>query len=138
MILVKTHLAPSSISGIGCFASEDIPQGTPIWRFVRGFDLEVPPEYPNTLPDAAKDQFLNYAYISRTTGNYILCSDDTRFFNHSDEPNVISTSKEGEQEGLDVAAHDIKKGEELLYDYRVFADNDPHVIGLHLNSEPAH
>jgi len=132
MILVNTHLGPSPISGIGCFASEDIPKGTPVWKFLQDFDFEVPLDYPSRLSPPAREQFLRYAYISRASGNYILCADDTRFFNHSSEPNVINTAKAGEQEGIDVAARNIKKGEELLYDYCVFADNDPHLAHIKL------
>jgi SET domain-containing protein len=122
VILVKIKIGPSSIHGIGCFAAESIPKGTPVWKFVRGFDQEFPIDFVETLSASAREQFLNYAYISRATGNYILCSDDTRFFNHSDTPNIVNTSADGEQEGLDIAASDIKIGDELLYDYRVFAD----------------
>jgi len=121
MILVKTKLRPSPVHGIGVFADEFIPKGTPVWKFVRGFDSEFPPEFPTTLSIPAREQFLNYAYISKETGNYILCADDTRFFNHSETPNVINVPS-SEQEGLDIAAHDIHPGEEILYNYNVFAE----------------
>ena len=46
---------------------------------------------------------------------YELCSDDARFFNHSDEPNTGSISND-----TDVALRDIQQGEELTCDYRTF------------------
>jgi SET domain-containing protein len=125
MILVKTKLDKSRVHGIGCFAVDFIAKGTPVWKFVRNFDRDFPNNFPETLGLAAREQFLNYTYISRTTGNYILCSDDTRFFNHSDTPNVINIPAEGEQEGVDIAVCDIQAGDEILYDYRTFSDSIP-------------
>ncbi|HVV14992.1 MAG TPA: SET domain-containing protein [Candidatus Paceibacterota bacterium] len=122
MLLVKTLIGPSAIEGIGLFAAEDIPKGTLVWRFVPGFDLELTLGGFETLSEAAKDQMKHYAYISKKTGNYILCSDDARFFNHAAEPNVIEVQDENEQEPPNAAARDIKKGEELTFDYRNFID----------------
>ena len=92
------------------------------WKFSPGFDLELPLDFPASLAASARRRFLKYSYISPVTGHYILCSDDARFFNHSDDPNVISTPVAGEQEGMDIAARDVNAGEELLYDYRVFGE----------------
>src|SRR5579862_8511839 len=102
MLLVPTRLAPSAVHGIGLFAASFIAKRAPIWKFQRGFDLELPLDFPRRLSEVAHRQFLKYTYISPATGNYVLCSDDARFLNHSDEPNVISTQVEGEQEGVDV------------------------------------
>lgn len=121
MIYVKTKLKESLIHGIGCFADEDIPRGTLIWKFTKGFDQEFGLDFPEKLCKTTREQFLKYAYISKTTGNYILCTDDTRFFNHSKNNNVINISDDNEQEGIDIAATDIQAGEELTYDYNVFA-----------------
>ena len=117
---MKTKIKESSIHGIGCFADENIQKGTIIWKFVKEFDQEFPRDFIQKLSNASRQQFLKYAYVSKTTGNYILCSDDTRFFNHSNESNVKNVALEGEQEGIDIANRDILCGEELTYDYRVF------------------
>lgn len=129
MLYVKTKLKESPINGTGCFADEDIPRGTLIWKFTKGFDQEFALNFPENLSEPSREQFLKYAYTSKTTGNYILCSDDTRFFNHSKDNNVVNIrsaiwpwSSENEQEGVDIAARDIKAGEELTYDYNVFED----------------
>jgi hypothetical protein len=39
MLLVKTEVGPSSISGFGLLAAQFIPKGTPVWTLVRWFDL---------------------------------------------------------------------------------------------------
>jgi hypothetical protein len=121
MLYVKTKLKESSIHGIGCFADKDIAKGTLIWKFTKGYDQEFPLDYPEKLYLSSREQFLKYAYVSRTTGNYILCTDDARFFNHSENYNVVNISSVGEQEGIDKALRDIKAGEELTYDYNVFS-----------------
>ena len=81
MIFVKTRLEKSNIHGVGCFADEDIPKGTIIWAFTPGFDQEFSRQILEKLSTPARAQFLKYAYVSKKTGNYILCTDDTRFFN---------------------------------------------------------
>jgi SET domain-containing protein len=126
MLLVKVTIGPSAVHGIGCFAAENIKYRRPIWKFVPRFDVELDIEAVDALPHVVKERFLNYAYKSKATGTYILCSDDARFFNHSTDPNVVNVLCYGEQEGIDIAARDIEEGEELLYDYRVFDEPHPH------------
>jgi SET domain-containing protein len=124
MLLVKTKIGPSEISGIGLFADEFIPKGTPTWKFMPGFDLKISREKLAALSEPGRSQFLNYAYLNIRTGNYILCFDDARFFNHADEANCISTDPTtGDEEGIDIAARDIRLGEELTNNYREFDDD---------------
>ena len=67
------------------------------------------------------------AYCSRLSHHYILCSDDARFFNHSDTPNTESREVDGEDEVITVAKRDMQPGEELTDDYRTF---EAHVVDL--------
>ncbi|MEK7102921.1 MAG: SET domain-containing protein [Patescibacteria group bacterium] len=120
MILVKTNIKPSAIAGIGLFANQNIPKGTAIWKFQGGFDLSIYASELSTLSEPAKEQFLNYAYLNPKTNKYILCFDDARFFNHSDDPNCIEIESLEDGEGINIAARDILEGEELTCDYRVF------------------
>ena len=50
---------------------------------------------------------------------WILCGDNGRHFNHSDEPNTMSM---GIGFGDDVALHDLPAGAELTSDYRSICD----------------
>ena len=68
-----------------------------------------------------------HTYCSRQSHQYILCSDDARFFNHSDTPNTESREVDGEDEVITVAKRDIQPGEELTDDYRMF---EAHVVDL--------
>lgn len=131
MLLVKTHIGPSAIEGLGLFTDEFIPKGAPVWKFTPGFDLEVPADRLATLSMAAREQFLKYAYLSVGLGLYVLCFDDARFFNHSDMANCINAGDPEYQDGMTVAARDIEKGEELTCDYRSFdADFGRKMAGL--------
>lgn len=119
MLLVKTKIDRSVVAGVGLFADEDLKKGSVVWKFAQGFDLEYDKADLDKLSDSARAQFLNYCFYSQKTGKYVLPFDDARFFNHSETPNVID-KQTGERYGVDVAARDIRKGEELTNDYREF------------------
>lgn len=120
MLLVRTYIAPSVIHGIGLFAADPIPKGAEIWRFKEDFDLSLSRAFVDTLAGPAREQCLVYAYRNLRTDAYILCSDDARFFNHSETPNCIESPTRTDREGVDIAACDISAGEELTSDYRTF------------------
>lgn len=119
MLLVETKLGLSKIHGIGLFAAQFIPQGTVIWQFAPGFDLELSQEDLVKLSLPAREQALKYAYLDNRLKKYILCSDDARFFNHSKAPNTREVDCE-DGYGLTVAAKNIDKGEEITCDYETF------------------
>lgn len=116
MILVETKIGPSKIHGIGLFADQFISKGTLVQKMMPGFDLIIPESEIYKLSAPARRQFLKYVYKSKG-GQYILCFDDARFLNHSDSPNLTSGDS---AEEIDIAARDIKKGEELTVNYREF------------------
>ena len=124
MLLVKTRIGTSPIAGIGLFADEFIPKGTPIWRFKKGFDIRVDQAYVDALPGPAKAFFATYAYQNQETLRYVLCADNARFFNHSDTPNTTCVEDPEDEDTMDIALRDIAPGEELTVDYREF-DTDP-------------
>ncbi|MCX6717528.1 MAG: SET domain-containing protein [Candidatus Taylorbacteria bacterium] len=123
MMLVKSKTEQSKIHGIGLFADEFIAKGTKVWEYTPWFDFSLTKEQVKKLSEASKEQFLNYAYLSKETGKYVLCSDDARFFNHQKNPNVVCiVPKNSEfEEALECfAVQDIMKGEELTCDYSEF------------------
>ncbi|HXV37719.1 MAG TPA: SET domain-containing protein [Myxococcota bacterium] len=130
MLLVKTRIGPSQIDGIGLFADEFIPKGTPVWKLVRDFDIILTPEQIASLSDAAREQFIHYGHLDIFTGEHVLCADNARFLNHSDDPNVccylLPTPND---EDLDVAVRDIEKGEELTINYKEYDGNWPLKLG---------
>lgn len=124
MLLVKTTIGVSGVAGIGLFADEFIPAGTLIWKFKEGFDMRFNADYLHTLNEPARSFFLTYASQNPKTLRYMLCADNARFFNHSDNPNTACVPDPDSDELMDIAAKDIQSGEELTIDYRTF-DNDP-------------
>lgn len=116
-MLVKTKIGPSQIAGIGLFADQFISKGTPVWKFEPGFDLQINEEQFAELSEQAKKNVLNYCYFNDKTKMYVVCSDDVRFFNHSETPNCSSGPDDNH---IDVALRDIKPGEELTQNYLVF------------------
>jgi len=111
MLKVKTKLGISAIAGIGLFADEFIPAGTIIWEYTAGMDKTFPDIYHE---DPLERAFLE-VYCYRYDGMYILCIDNGRFINHSDDPNT--DDKNGR---VTMARRDIQPGEEITSDYRDF------------------
>lgn len=116
MLLVKTRVAPSPIHGLGLYAAQDIPRGTPVWRFTPGFDLDTSAADLDKLPEAQRQILLHYGYVDARLQRYILCCDDTRFINHSSTPN-LAARRDVDPHGIDHAVRDISAGEELTLDY---------------------
>ena len=131
MILVKTKIGPSKINGVGLFANQFIPKGTSVWKFQYP-DLKIDKSELSKLSEPAREQFLKYTYLNPESNKYILCFDDSRFFNHSDNPNCIDTkSQDGEEEGVDVAVKDIQEGDELTCNYKEFDADFDYKMSVH-------
>ncbi|MDA0712979.1 MAG: SET domain-containing protein, partial [bacterium] len=89
MLLVKTSVGPSNISGLGLFADQFIEKGTIIWQLSEPLDLVLAKELVQNLPLLAKQTFLKHSYFSKKLEKYILSFDNDRFTNHSEDPNVL-------------------------------------------------
>lgn len=117
MLVVNTTVAPSTIHGIGLYSTEFIPSGSVVWQWHNLVDREVSSEAVNAMPIACQEFFKRYGWVKN--GRYILCIDNEKFINHSDEPNCVFT-----HDGtMAVARKDIHVGEEITQDYRQFDDN---------------
>ncbi|HEV3143585.1 MAG TPA: SET domain-containing protein [Gemmataceae bacterium] len=110
MLVVETYLSPSGINGFGIFAKEPIPNGSPVWEFTPGFDLELTID---DLPSPAREYVLHYGNRVRADV-FLLCGDNARFMNHSDTPNVSAA------DGRNHALCDIAAGEEITCNYAEF------------------
>jgi hypothetical protein len=112
MLLVETTVRPSKIHGLGCFTNEFIPKGKRVWVFDRRIDPIIYKAHLSRLPKAMRT-FLDekgFAATRRWRQCIVLCGDDSRYMNHSDDPNTVKN----------IACRDIEAGDELTCDYWSF------------------
>lgn len=121
LLLVEVYIDKSPIHGIGVFSAAPIPKGAEVWRFTKGLDLDLPTEILEEQPPVLNKKLRHYGYIDTRLNRFILCCDDARFMNHSDNPNLY-TDYSMDKYGVDFAIRDIKAGEELTIDYSSFED----------------
>ncbi len=125
MLKVKTYLSESPIesAGIGLFAAEFIPKGTIVWRIDTFIDkLYTEEEYQSVSNPLYKEFLIKYCFMYK--GLYVMCVDNARFFNHSDDPNCESVNLNDDEMGVTVAKVDINIGDELTDDYNKFGSID--------------
>jgi hypothetical protein len=115
--IIKTRLAASPIHGIGVYACENIPEGVLIWDFQPPFDQEFDAAGFARL-DARTQAFIDeYGCFEEASGLWLLSTDNARYMNHSDRPNMRCTTRQG------WASRDIAEGEEITCDYRECGDH---------------
>ncbi|MFM7102426.1 MAG: SET domain-containing protein [Verrucomicrobiota bacterium] len=119
MILIPVRVAPSRIHGLGLFAVGPLPRGTPVWRWVPGFDQSFSAERFAALPAVAQAHLKWFAYVDRDSGCRILSGDHACFMNHDPSPNTGLPAGSAAS-GTTVALRDLAAGEELTCDYRAF------------------
>lgn len=118
MLCIKTKVNKSKIAGLGLFTDQFIRTGEIVWKFEPKLDRLYSKKDIEKFSQAAKDQFMNYAFLDLHHKRYMLCGDDARFFNHSDTPNCDDS-----QPDITYAIRDILRGEELTVDYKSFYAN---------------
>ncbi len=128
-MLIKTHVAPSTVHGLGLFAEEFIPRGTPVWRCQPGFDRDFPPQQVEAWPLAAREHVRWFSFVRPADGHFILSGDHACFMNHSAEPNTGAAPGTVEPVTT-VACRDIAPGEELTCDYYAFDADAPRKLGV--------
>jgi uncharacterized protein len=119
MMIVETELRSSPIHGIGTFLLEDVKAGDLIWRFDSRIDRVFADAELANMPEGLRNFLSVYSTYHEPSGLWVLCGDNGRHFNHSDEPNTVSM---GVGFGDDIAAADLPAGTELTTDYRLVCD----------------
>ena len=126
MYLIKTYLSASPIHGVGVFAGEDIPKGTPVWEFTPNFDQRYTPEEFANLPEAARAHIVYHGF--KWQGHIYHCGEYGQFTNHSETPN---TGNWPDRDSLsETALRDIKKGEEITSNYLNFDEFSHEKLGF--------
>lgn len=113
MFLIPTYVANSAIHGMGVFTPVPIPANTLIWQLDPSADWIMTPEELEGFPEPYRSRIKIHAYKNED-GQYVLCGDNSKYMNHSDEPNCRDNSI------YTWARRDIAAGEELTCDYREF------------------
>lgn len=124
MLYIETYLDQSPIAGIGLFAAQPVEKGELLWRFVPGFDSIMTIDFVTSLPKMNQDFIRDNASLIPQLGAYLLCGDNDRFTNHSDDPNRQFVY-ESPSDIYEVATRDIGIGDELTNDYSEFDDHFP-------------
>lgn len=118
MLLIPTYAAASAIQGVGLFAAEAVAAGQLIWRFDPLFDRIVPEADFALMPATARAFIERYGYITpQIPGGWVVPLDNTRFINHSSDPNTDNTRPET------YACRAIAAGEEITCDYSEFCED---------------
>lgn len=104
----------SDFKGYGLIATQDIPKGT-ITFAQDGLDIVIPGSDLENLDPLLRINVEKYSYEDYL-GNRIISWDLGKYMNHDDDANTLSTGY-----GFEVAIRDIKAGEEVTDDYRIFS-----------------
>lgn len=111
----KTH-------GNGVFAARNIPKGTCIFEYT-GQKIS-PDEADERHPTNPEDPFHTF-FFALSSGKVIdggVRGNDAKWINHSCAPNCEAQENEKGTRVYIVALRDIKRGEELFYDYGLVLD----------------
>jgi hypothetical protein len=109
VLLIEAKLKASPLDGIGLFAIQPLPAGTPVW--VRDDVLNATIDVAR-LPPISRAFVWKFAWVDPDTGDYVLDLDDSRFINH--DPNGVLTADTRE---VLVLTRDLKAGEEITWPY---------------------
>lgn len=114
MFTIPTYLGKSDIHGIGVFSGVSVKKGDIIWELTDGIDIIVPEEVYSESPESVKQFLHNFAFLS-STGEYILCTDNAKYTNHSLTANMEQVSNQ-----ISIATMDIQGGDEITENYYLF------------------
>lgn len=123
MMRVPYFLGQAKTGGLGVFASEDVREGTLVWRYDPNTTLCLSENAFDDLPVTVQNKMLSYTYlgkgVARVRGRFYFNADDSRFMNHSQTPNIsISVGDDYRAKRL------IRAGEEITCDYHDFCEED--------------
>ena len=127
MLLIKTEVKSSKISGLGLFSLEDVKYGEIVEVIEDKFYKIFTQEEINELNKSAVQAEYEHDYMFKQGDLYFACLDNARFMNHSNTPNCFykgttSTAILQGIHGYFFAHKDIKIGDEITVDYTTFCD----------------
>ncbi len=115
MLLIEVEVKDTNGKGLGLFTTKFIQKGTIVYK-----DSDMSQiwsdEKVKSLPQIKREWWDKYATYKAIEKQWYLCTDDARFWNHSNNPNCRYIGDEM------IAIEDILQGEELTSDYKEFCD----------------
>jgi len=118
MLIVKNFLKETKHKGIGVFTGELIKKGTSVYVDSNILSKIFFAKEIKKLPQIAQEFITTYSDYDQENDSWYLDCDNTRFINHSENPNIWYYPEKKSM----IALRDIKEGEEILADYRNFCD----------------
>jgi SET domain-containing protein len=124
-----TEVGPSKIHGLGLFAKNFIPKGA-VWWYARPQDVIIITKEQFLTLDASNktllmknfmQSLLTYSYYDEILDALIFCLDNSRFVNHSFNPN---SGTEDEHALNAITKRDIHPGEEITEDFTRYVLSD--------------
>lgn len=112
----------SKLHGNGVFAARKIPAGT---RIIEYCGRRITPEEADRRHPTNPDDPFHTFFFALSSGKVIDGGDrgnDARWINHACEPNCEAQEGSAGKRVYVVALRDIKRGEELFYDYGLVLD----------------
>jgi hypothetical protein len=107
----------TATKGLGIFATKFIPKGTITCFECAKCKRFSSPNELSLLPKDLRKHILEYSY-EKADGVLLFPCDDVIYINHSCNSNTLGTGL-----GFDIAVRDIKNGEEITFDYRMFYED---------------
>lgn len=116
MVLFDYRIDKSELNGLGVFTNENIKEGDVLFKASPALDIELTKEQFGMLEEVEKRDFIHYGYLDKRTSTYKLDFDTAlRFLNYAKDGNVYQDKEH--METYLIAKRDIKKDEEITFDY---------------------
>jgi len=117
MLIIKTYLKETKDKGLGLFSSETLPVNTIVHIDETDFDKKYTYDFAKNA--GLLKFFYHYATYEKDVDMFYLCSDNARFINHSESPNIFYDKEKCHC----ITIKDIAIGEEITTDYRNICDD---------------
>lgn len=127
MYTVPVEVKESDIDGKGVFARQDISKGSIVWQYTEGHDKKMTVQDFDKLEESVKKSLQQVAYLSPTSGLWVMPPEDDPACYTNHDPDNFNTStvidKKISDEPLFIANRNIKAGEEITNNYLEFDEN---------------
>jgi hypothetical protein len=119
MMIVQNFVAASPIHGVGLYCGEDLEAGRVVYVFDPAVDIRMDRQQIQAKGPMFARFMRIFAYEDLDHGHLYISVDNSKFMNHSENPNTLWDREKG------WTCRPIAKGEELTCDYYTFWRDPP-------------